>query len=78
MVRNVDLIQFAAMPSYNTYLIFRPSFSVQDCVETDPAPCGGNPSKELTLFDDAETCCEEKLSWLSLEVCVANTNGVAP
>jgi hypothetical protein len=52
--------------------------SMQDCADTDPAPCGGIPSDELTLFDDAEACCSEKLSWLSLEVCVANTNGVAP
>lgn len=50
----------------------------QDCPDTNPAPCGGNPSSDKTLFDNAQSCCREKLSWLDLNVCVSNTNGVAP
>ena len=51
---------------------------MQDCADTDPAPCGGNPSSDKTLFDDAEDCCTEKLHWKDLNVCVADTNGVSP
>jgi hypothetical protein len=60
------------------YVDYASNACKQDCVETDPAPCGGNPSSDKTLFDSAESCCREKLSWLDLNLCVSNTNGVAP
>jgi hypothetical protein len=58
------------------YVSYADNKCTQDC--TGPTPCGGKPSADKDLFDDAETCCSEKLHWLNEKLCVANTNGIAP
>lgn len=60
------------------YVSYADNKCLQDCADTDPAPCGGNPSSDKTLYDDVETCCAETLSWLNVNVCVADSTGVAP
>jgi len=66
------------------YADYGTSTCVMDCPDdgTAPpgAPCGGSPDDLSTqLFDTAEKCCKEKLSWINEDVCQGNslssTNG---
>merc|ERR1711906_98842 len=65
------------------YADYGTSTCVMDCPKGDIAPpgatCGGSPDDLSThLFDTAEKCCKEKLSWINEDVCQGNslsTNG---
>ena len=39
----------------------------------------GNPpaSAGMSAFESAQTCCQERLGWIGLDKCIADTNGVA-
>lgn len=67
-------------PTYTNkfYVSYGDNKCMQDCPDTNPAPCGGNPSSDMTLYDDVETCCAEKLKWINPDICVADSNGIAP
>jgi hypothetical protein len=58
------------------YVDYKNNVCKQDCSETDPLPCGGNPSESNTpLYDTLEECCETKLQWNNVDECVASSNG---
>ena len=58
------------------YVDYKNNVCKQDCSETDPLPCGGNPSESNSpLYDTLEECCETKLQWNNLDECVASSNG---
>ncbi|ACI64978.1 predicted protein [Thalassiosira pseudonana CCMP1335] len=70
----------SSTPTYTDkfYVNFDTDSCVQDCDAAGGAPCGGNPpDASLELFDDAATCCSDKLPWVGSEKCIADTNGVA-
>jgi hypothetical protein len=59
------------------YVDYADNACKQDC-PTGTANCGGNPSdKSIQMFEDADTCCANKLSYLNKATCVAKSNGVA-
>lgn len=53
----------------------------QDCDSVNGLPCMGPPSSAsgfpAALYNTAESCCKEKLQWLDLGQCVADTNGAS-
>ena len=53
----------------------------QDCDIAAGSPCKGNPPASTGAsahhFESAQTCCEERLGWIDLDECIADTNGVA-
>ena len=50
----------------------------QSCIGA--LPCSGQFPKDSStiLYDDLETCCSEKLSWIRNDVCVSNAKGEQP
>jgi len=47
----------------------------QDCPTSAGATCGGNAKKWDTLYPTVESCCENKLGYISSSVCVAQSTG---
>ena len=49
----------------------------RDCPSTsDPEQCGGHPYDiTVKFFNDPETCCREKLSWIESDKCVRDALG---
>jgi len=55
------------------YANHRKNMCVQDCPEDDRDTCGGEAQSWNTLYDSAEECCENKLSWIATSTCVAHS-----
>lgn len=75
-----DLCASLSDPSSNGsnkfYAVQQDKKCAQDCPSTGGIPCAGPPEYVSTrLFNTATECCEEKLPWLTLDQCLAATNG---
>ena len=58
------------------YVIQKDEKCAQDCPSTGDAPCAGSPDDvSARLYDTATECCKEKLPWMTLDRCLAATNG---
>ena len=58
--------------TYLWYVNARSQTCERDCPKSlDPEQCGGHPYDiTVTIYDDPETCCKERLSWLDVDKCV--------
>ena len=56
------------------YVSYERNKCVKDCPTTGGELCGGAAESHLTLYEDAATCCSQKLWWLGND-CVSDSLG---
>lgn len=63
-----------SLPATNKwYVNHQDEMCQQDCLEQDSGPCGGLAESWDSLYETAAICCEEKLSWVALASCEAQS-----